>query len=95
MATLHIEHAISDFGTWSEAFDRFAEARLSAGVRGERVQRPVDDPRYVVVDLEFDSREQAEGFLRFLKAQVWGVAENAPALVGTPQTMILEAVAVD
>jgi len=48
-----------------------------------------------VVDLEFDSREQAEGFLRFLKAQVWGVAENAPALVGTPQTMILEAVPVD
>ena len=85
MATLHIEHAISDFGTWREAFDRFAEARLGAGVRGERVQRPVDDPRYVAIDLEFDTREQAEGFLGFLKAKVWGVAENAPALVGAPQ----------
>ena len=91
MKTLHIEHAISDFGTWRAAFERFAEARVGAGVRGERVQRPVDDARYVVIDLDFATREQAEKFLGFLKAQVWGVAENAPALAGAPQTKILEA----
>ncbi len=90
MPTLHIEHPITDFDTWSAAFGRFADARRGAGVRAERVQQPVDDPRYVVVDLDFDTREQAGAFLQFLKAQVWGVPENAPALAGTPQTLILE-----
>jgi hypothetical protein len=50
MATLHIEHPISDFGTWKTAFDRLAEARAKSGVRGHRILRPVDDACYVVVD---------------------------------------------
>jgi hypothetical protein len=54
------------------------------------VRRPVDDPRYVVVDLDFETNEEAEAFLRFLKNQVWSIPENAPALAGSPQTMILE-----
>lgn len=90
MPTLHIEHPITDFGTWSTAFGRFAEARRQAGVRAQRIQRPVGDPRYVVVDLDFGTRREAEAFLRFLKAQVWGNPENAPALAGSPQAMILE-----
>lgn len=39
MATLHIEHAITDFDTWAQAFARFGDARRQAGVRGHRVQR--------------------------------------------------------
>lgn len=54
MPTLHIEHPITDFDTWKSAFDRFAPARESAGVRHHRVQRPVDDPAYIVVNLDFD-----------------------------------------
>jgi hypothetical protein len=88
MPTLHIEHPITDFGAWSSAFGRFAEARRQAGVRAQRVQRPVGDPRYVVIDLDFGTRGEAEAFLRFLKAQVWGIPGNAPALAGSPQTMI-------
>lgn len=90
MPTLHIEHAITDFATWTAAFNRFADVRREAGVRAQRVQRPVDDPRYVVIDLDFDTTEQAEAFLRFLNAKVWGTPQNAPALAGTPETMILE-----
>lgn len=90
MTTLHIEHPITDFGTWSDAFGRFAEARRQGGVRGERVARPVDDDRYVVVDLDFPTREQAERFLGFLLTRVWASAETSPALVGTPQTRLLE-----
>lgn len=59
-------------------------------MRAERIQRPVDDPHYVVIDLDFDTVPEAEGFLRFLQSQVWAVPENAPALAGTPQTRILE-----
>ena len=90
MPTLHIEHAITDFDTWTSAFNRFADVRRDAGVRAHRVQRPVDDPMYVVIDLDFDTADEAQAFLRFLNAKVWGTGENAPALAGTPQTMILE-----
>lgn len=91
MATLHIEHPITDFETWKAAFDGFAEQRKNAGVRGHRILRPVGDVRYVVVDLDFQTLDEAERFLHFLQTKVWNSAENAPALVGTPQTKILEA----
>ena len=90
MATLHIEHPITDYPIWRTAFDRFADIRARSGVRGHRVQQPVDDPRYVVVDLEFGTAEEAEHFLDFLRTTVWSSPTNAPALAGTPQTMILE-----
>lgn len=90
MPTLHIEHAVTDFDTWTGAFRRFADVRREAGVRAERVQRPVEDPRYVVIDLDFGTTEHAEAFLRFLRANVWGARENSPALAGAPSTMILE-----
>ena len=90
MATLHIEHAITDFGIWTAAFERFADVRRNAGVRAQRIQRPVHDSRYVVIDLDFDTAEEAEAFVRFLHAKVWQTPENSPALAGTPETMILE-----
>lgn len=90
MTTLHIEHAISDFGVWNAAFERFADVRTKFGVRAQRVQHPVDDPNYVVLDLDFDTPDDASRFLGFLQANVWSCASNAPALVGTPQTKILQ-----
>ena len=90
MTTLHIEHAISDFDRWLTAFQRFADARAQAGVRDHRVQRPVDDSNYVVIDLDFDTVDDAERFLGFLQTRVWSSPQNAPALVGTPQTKILQ-----
>jgi hypothetical protein len=88
MVTLHIRHAITDFDTWASAFGRFADARRDAGVLGQRVRRPVDNPAYVVIDLDFDTAEAAESFRGFLHSQVW-VPGVSPALVGTPETMVL------
>jgi hypothetical protein len=90
MATLHIEHPITDYPTWKAAFDRFADARRQAGVRAHRVQRPVDDDAYIVVDLDFDTAAQAAGFLAFLRANVWSSPNAAPALAGTPMARVLE-----
>jgi len=92
MATLHIQHAVTDFDTWRSAFDRFADARLAAGVRAQRVHRPVDDQRFVVIDLDFDSPSDAQAFRSFLTTNVWARPENSPGLAGTPETMILESV---
>jgi hypothetical protein len=89
MPTLHIEHPVTDFATWKEAFDRFADLRQKSGVLQHRVQRPIDDPRYVVIDLDFATTSEAETFLQFLQTRVWSAPENSPALVGTPQTKIL------
>lgn len=87
MGTLHIEHGITDFDAWASAFSRFADARRDAGVRAYRVQRPVGEPAYVVIDLDFDTTQQAKAFLEFLNTKVWPQSE---ALVGAPETMVLE-----
>ena len=89
MATLHIEHPITDLETWLGAFNKFAEPREKAGVRAQRVSQPVDDDKYVYVQLEFGSVEQAEGFRSFLETTVWANAEASPALDGTPTARIL------
>ena len=64
-------------------------AREQSGVRAHRVQQPVDNPLYVVIDLEFDDVEDASRFLGFLQRTVWPSATSSPALAGKPQTMIL------
>jgi hypothetical protein len=92
MATLHIEHPITSFADWQAAFQRFAAMRAQAGVRRQQVQRPVDDAHYVVIDLDFDTVDEAEGFLHVLKERVWSSRESSPALTGDPQTRILETV---
>lgn len=89
MTTLHIEHEITDFTVWQAAFDRFASARDRAGVRAYIVRQPVDDPHYVVIDLEFDAPAGAEAFRNFLRTKVWSVSSNSPALVGDPSARIL------
>jgi hypothetical protein len=91
VSILHIEHPITDFATWAAAFDRFSDARRDAGVRSHRVLRPVDDPHYVVVDLEFDTDDAALAFRTFLQTVVWAVPENAPALAGEPKAVVLRA----
>ena len=87
--TLHVEHPITDYPIWRAAFDRLAPARARAGVLAEHVARPVDDVRYIVVDLDFATAAQAAGFRRFLETEVWSSATNAPGLAGAPRTMLL------
>ena len=92
MSTLHIEHPVSDLAVWRAAFDRFADRRRQGGVSGERIQQPVDDDHYVVIDLDFPTREQAQRFLGFLESTVWASRDSSPALAGAPQSRILEPV---
>ena len=94
MHILRIEHPISDFDAWKGAFDRFSDFRQQSGVRRYRVSRPTDDPNYIMIDLEFDSPSEAESFLAALRRNVWSSREAAPALMGEPQTRIVEAVEV-
>lgn len=90
MFTLSIEHAITDFPTWKGAFDHFAPARSQAGVQGHRIRRPVGDEHYLVIELDFPSRDKAEGFRQFLTNIVWANSDASPGLAGAPQVRVLE-----
>jgi hypothetical protein len=89
MPVLHIEHAITDLGTWKSAFDRFAATRTSAGVHAHRITHPVDDGSYIIVQLDFTDLRAADGFLDHLRANVWSSHDASPALIGEPQARVL------
>ena len=84
MAPLHIEHPITSLDTWLDAFNRFADARANAGVTHQRVQQPVDDHGYIVVDLEFADVDAANASTQFLETVVWQSEDLSPGLGGTP-----------
>ena len=90
MTTLRIEHAIYDYESWREAFDGFAEARTNAGVRSFAIRQPMDDPKYLMLDLEFATTGQAEAFASFLHEHVWSSPASSPALACPAQTRILD-----
>jgi hypothetical protein len=91
MLTLHIEHPIRDYNTWKAAFERDPAGRQQGGVRRYRILRPLDDPNYIMIDLDFDTPSQAAAFLAALRT-VWQSPQAAPALGGSPQTRIVETV---
>jgi hypothetical protein len=75
---LQIEHQIRDFDAWKEAFDCDPVGREQGGVRRYRVLRPVVDPNYVMVDLEFDSPSETEAFRAALpQARRVGIAPSS------------------
>ena len=87
--TLHIEHPIHDFAMWKAAFDGLADDRDRAGVLAARIAQPVDDERYVVVDLDFADAQRAPPS-RLPPRERLEHAGALPALAGEITTRILE-----
>ena len=71
MYVLRVEHPVPDFDAWKQAFDGDPIGRKQGGVRRYRVLRPLDDPKYALIDLEFESSDEAEAFLAALR-KLWG-----------------------
>jgi hypothetical protein len=89
MAILRIEHPVPDFEAWKRAFDSDPADRRGSGVRRYRIMRPVEDPNYVLVDLEFDTRNEAESLLAAMRA-IW---ERVTGVVmSDPRVQIVDAV---
>jgi hypothetical protein len=87
---LRIEHAVSDFDGWKKkAFDSDPLGREKSGVRRYQVLRPVDDPKYVMIDLEFDNSSKAEAFSTALR-DLWRPLEGQ--IIENPRVQIVEAV---
>ena len=91
MPVVQIEHPIRDFEMWKAAFDRDPVQREASGVTSYRIYRPIHDPNYIAVDLEFEDRDRAEAFEQALQA-LWRSPQAAPALGGTPRSRIVDTV---
>jgi hypothetical protein len=89
MYVLRIEHAVPDFAGWKRAFDGDPVGREKSGVRRYRVSRPIDDPHYVMIDLEFDAAGQAEALLAAMRV-VWSRVDGT--VMTNPQARIVETV---
>ncbi len=89
MPILRIEHAVPNFAGWKQAFDSDPADRKGSGVRRYQVLRSVDDPNYVLIDLEFDTLEEAEGLLDKMR-RVW--SGDGQRVMRNPQARIVETV---
>jgi len=86
---VRIEHPVLNFEGWKKAFDSDPIGRQKSGVRRYRILRPVDDPKYVMIDLEFDTLIQAESSLNALR-DVWGSIQGK--IIENPLGRIVETV---
>lgn len=89
MYVLRIEHPIADFDGWKRAFDSDPVGREKSGVRRYRILRPVDDKKYVMIDLEFDTLTPAEALLAAMR-NVWGRVQGT--IIHDPKARIVEEV---
>lgn len=81
--TLRIEHSVNDFASWKRLFDLDPIDRKKMGARRYRILRPVDDPKCVIIFLEYEQLDQAkasEAALRQLLAKVEGTVMTKPKL---------------
>jgi len=89
MYILRIEHPVPNFDGWKEAFDSDPIGREKSGVRRYQISRSVEDPNYVMIDLEFDSINEAEGLLAAMR-EVWRRVQGT--IMENPRVRIVEAV---
>ena len=89
MPILRIEHGVADFSVWKQAFDSDPAGREGSGVRRYQVLRPINDPNWVMIDLEFDTTGEAEALLDSMRA-VW--TGPARTIISDPQARIAEQV---
>lgn len=89
MVIVQIEHAVPNFAAWKQAFDSDPVNRKQSGVRRYRVLRPVDQPNYAIIELEFDGLGEAEGLLAAMR-EVWRGVQGT--IIESPHVRIVEVV---
>ena len=89
MITVQIEHAIREYDGWRATFDRDPAGREAAGVRSYRIFRPVDDPHFVSIDLDFDTVTEAQAFVTVMQG-IWKRVEGTVMM--NPRVRIVDCV---
>ena len=86
MVTIIGQHEVANFAEWKKAFESDPIDRKKSGVHRYSIFRPVDDPNYVIIELEFDNLKAAEETLAALRI-LWTNVEGK--IMMNPQTRIL------
>lgn len=89
MIILHIEHTVAHFDNWKASFDNYAELRQQTGVRRYQISRLIDNPNFVMIDLQFDQLNGAETLLATVQ-EVWQRVNGT--LIHNPQWRLTEVV---
>ena len=87
MYSLRIEHTVANYEGWKKLFDSDPIGRKKMGVRHYRILRPIDDPKHVIIVLDFDKVEQAKATEAALR-QLWSKIDTA--VMSNAQMRILE-----
>ena len=89
MVTLRIQHPVSGFDAWKRAFDQDPADRRGSGVLRYRIQRPIDDPAFVAIELEFNTPAEAHALLEKMR-RIW--ATGGAPIAAEPQAWIVDTV---
>jgi hypothetical protein len=87
MIVLQVEHNVSSYEGWKKAFDNDPINRKKSGVKRYLVYQSVEDPKYVVIDLYFDSLDQSLAALKALQ-QLWTKVQGT--VMFNPKARILD-----
>jgi hypothetical protein len=89
MIILQIEHKIPDFNIWKKAFDSDPINRKKSGVIRYSIFQPVNDPKFIIINLEFKELKSAEDSLAALQ-KLWEKVEGKVMM--DPKTRIINMV---
>jgi hypothetical protein len=86
MIVLQVEHNVSSYEGWKKAFDSDPLNRKKSGVKRYQVYQSVEDPKYVVIDLYFDSLEEGLVTMKALEV-LWSKVQGT--IMVNPKARIL------
>ena len=89
MYILQIEHPVPNYEGWKKAFDSDPIDRKGSGVRHYRISQKSDDPKYVIVELVFETLKEAEAGHEKLR-KLWSRVEGS--VMNNPQSRIIEVI---
>lgn len=87
MVHVLIRHRVADYNRWKEAFDGHLNTRKAAGELGFRLFQVVDDPREVVLLLDWESVEHAR---QFMASEELRTAMQRAGVVEQPDVRFIE-----
>ena len=70
MYVLRIQYTVADYAAWKTVFDGDPLGRARSHALRYRILRPADDASQVMVDLDFESKKDAEAFHAALR-ELW------------------------
>ena len=86
-AILLTRFKVADYDKWRQTFEGHAELRKRSGCTGTHIFRNTHDTSEVVINLQWDSEENAQKFLASAEARA---AMQESGMVGAPDMLFLE-----